>query len=70
MNPLTKLSRREDIWTAETVQYGLTLRTIIGLAEAERYLLYRCVPQHVVDRVLSVKALPRRHRGASKLEVE
>jgi hypothetical protein len=70
MNPLSKLSRREDMWTAETVQYGLALRTIVGLAEAERYLLYRCVPQHVVDRVLSVTALPRRHRGAKQLLVE
>jgi len=60
MHPLTQYTRREDFLTAETVEYGLTLRKVIGLAEAQRYLLSRCVPQHVVDRVLSVAALPRR----------
>ncbi|MYN01422.1 hypothetical protein GTP41_04830 [Pseudoduganella sp. DS3] len=60
MDQLTKPTRREDLWTAETVQYGVTLRTIIGLAEAQRYLLSRCVPLHVVERVLSVAEQPRR----------
>lgn len=60
MDTLAKPTRREDIWTAETVQYGVTLRTVIGLAEAQRYLLSRCVPLHVVERVLSVAAQPHR----------
>ena len=60
MNQRAKSTRRKDVWTAETVQYGVALRTIIGLPEAQRYLLSRCVPLHVVERVLAVTALPRR----------
>ncbi|WP_395398744.1 hypothetical protein ACHMW6_18375 [Pseudoduganella sp. UC29_106] len=60
MSNLTKVIRREDILTAELVQYGIALRGIIGLAEARRYLLSRCVPLTVVERVLSIGGFPRR----------
>ena len=60
MSNLTKVIRREDILTAELVQYGIALRSIIGLAEARRYLLSRCVPLKVVERVLSIGGFPRR----------
>lgn len=60
MSNLTKVVRREDVWTAELVQYGVALRSIIGLAEARRYLLSRCVPLKVVERVLSLRGFPRR----------
>jgi hypothetical protein len=60
MNNAPAGTRRHDVWMTELVQYGVTLRTIIGRAEAHRYLLSRCVPQHVVDRVLSYLEGPRR----------
>ena len=63
-------ARREDMWTAATVQYGVTLRPVIGLAEAQRYLLSRCVPLHVVERVLSASAQPRRRLPSAKLTIE
>ncbi|MCE3262485.1 MAG: hypothetical protein K0R43_1564 [Pseudoduganella sp.] len=67
MGKAYEISRREDVWTAEIVQYGVTLCAIIGLAEAQRYLLSRCVPIHVVERVLTVPGAPRRLQGAPKL---
>lgn len=67
MGQTYEVSRREDRWTAEIVQYGVTLCSIIGLAEAQRYLLSRCVPLHVVERVLAIPGAPRRFHGAPKL---
>lgn len=60
MNNSPAGTRRRDVWMTELVQYGITLRSIIGRAEAHRYLFSRCVPQHVVDRVLSYLGGPRR----------
>lgn len=60
MKPNTETTRRENAWMAAIVQYGITLRTIIGLASARRYLLSRCVPLHVVERVLFAPAEERR----------
>lgn len=60
MNNAPVGTRRRDVWMTELVEYGVTLRSIIGRAEAQRYLLSRCAPQHVVDRVLSHLGRPRR----------
>lgn len=70
MNTVFEATRRQDVWMAELVQYGITLRPIIGLAEAQRYLLSRCVPLHVVERVLSVLGVPRRALTCSNLHAE
>lgn len=60
MNNVPEVTRRHDACMTELVQYGVTLRRIIGVAEAHRYLLSRYVPRHVVDRVLSYLGGPRR----------
>jgi hypothetical protein len=60
MKDAAKVVRRIDIWTAETVQYGVALRSVIGADEARRYVQSQCVPLHVVERVLSGTGLPRR----------
>lgn len=53
MRTIPEKERRRDWRMAELVQYGMTLRAVIGLAEAQLYLLSRCVPPHVVDRALN-----------------
>ncbi|WP_395398764.1 hypothetical protein ACHMW6_18440 [Pseudoduganella sp. UC29_106] len=60
MQDCTDKSRREDQWTAAIVQYAIALSDIVGIASAERYLLSRCVPLCVVQRVLSGHADLRR----------
>ena len=53
MRKIPENERRWDCQMAELVQYGMVLRSIIGLVEAQRYLLSRCVPPHVIERALS-----------------
>jgi len=53
MRTIPENERRRDCQMAELVQYGMMLRSIIGLAEAQRYLLSRCVPPHVIERALN-----------------
>lgn len=62
----TDSTRRENQWMAAIVQYGITLNSIIGIAGAERYLLSRCVPLHVVERVLSASVDSRRSTARTK----
>jgi hypothetical protein len=53
MKTILEKERRRDWRMAELVHYGMTLRAVIGLAEAQRYLLSRYVPPHVVHRALN-----------------
>lgn len=60
MNEKSVITRREDVWTAAIVQYGIVLSSIVGIAGAQRYLLSRCIPLHVIERVLCAPIDARR----------
>jgi len=38
MNEKPEITRREDVWSAAIVQYGIALSSIVGIASAQRYL--------------------------------
>jgi hypothetical protein len=66
MRKIIEKERRLDWRMAELVQYGMTLRAIIGLAEAQRYLLSRYVPPHVVNRALNAVGPRPSQRGSHR----
>ncbi|WP_426338211.1 hypothetical protein ACN9MZ_17300 [Pseudoduganella sp. S-14] len=70
MNENSEITRREDVWTAALVQYGITLSSIVGIAAAQRYLLSRCIPLHVVERVLCSPIDGRRTPSRAKVHTD
>ncbi|WP_342114475.1 hypothetical protein [Pseudoduganella sp. OTU4001] len=70
MNENTGTTRREDVWTAAVVQYGIVLSSIVGVAGAQRYLLSRCIPLRVVERVLCAPIDSRRTPTRAKMQTE
>jgi hypothetical protein len=70
MNENSKITRRADVWTAAMVQYGITLSSIVGIAAAQRYLLSRCIPLHVVECVLCSPIDARRTPSRAKVHTD
>ena len=70
MNEKSEITRREDVWTAAIVQYGIVLSSIVGIAGAQRYLLSRCIPLHVMERVLCAPIDARRTPMRAKVPTE
>jgi hypothetical protein len=52
------------------VQYGIVLSSIVGIAGAQRYLLSRCIPLHVIERVLCAPIDARRTPMRAKVPTE
>jgi len=70
VNENSEIARREDAWTAAIVQYGIALSAIVGIASAQRYLLSRCIPLHVIERVLCAPIDARRTPTRAKVQTE
>lgn len=70
MNEKSEITRREDVWTAAIVQYGIVLSSIVGIASAQRYLMSRCIPLHVIERVLCAPIDTRRTPMRAKVPTE
>lgn len=70
MNENSKITRREDVWTAAVVQYGIVLSSIVGIAGAQRYMQSRCIPLHVIERVLCAPIDARRTSTHAKVAAE
>jgi len=70
VNENSEIARREDIWTAAIVQYGIALSAMVGIASAQRYLLSRCIPLHVIERVLCAPIDARRTTTRAKVQTE
>jgi len=70
VNENSEIARREDAWTAAIVQYGIALSAIVGIASAQRYLLSRCIPLHVIERVLCAPIDARRTPMRAKVPTE
>jgi len=70
MNGNSETTRREDVWTAAMVQYGIALSSIVGIAAAQRYLLARCIPLQVIERVLCSPIDARRTPSRAKVHTD
>jgi len=70
MNGNSEITRREDVWSAAIVQYGIVLSSIVGIADAQRYLQSRCIPLHVIERVLCAPIDARRIPTRAKVPTE
>ncbi|KQV54789.1 MULTISPECIES: hypothetical protein [unclassified Duganella] len=70
MNNNSEIVRREDVWSAANVQYGILMSAIVGIAGAQRYLLSRRIPLHVIERVLSAPIDARRTPTRAKVPTE
>ena len=70
MNGNSEITRREDVWSAAIVQYGIVLSSIVGIAGAQRYLQSRCIPLHVIERVLCATIDARRTPTRAKVPTE
>jgi hypothetical protein len=70
MNVNPEIARREDVWSAAIVQYGIALSSIVGIAGAQRYLLSRCIPLHIIERVLCAPIDARRMPARAMVHTE
>lgn len=63
-------SRGVKVWSTAIVQYGIVLSSIVGIAGAQRYLQSRCIPLHVIERVLCAPIDARRIPTRAKVPTE
>lgn len=63
-------SRGVKVWSTAIVQYGIVLSSIVGISDAQRYLQSRCIPLHVIERVLCAPIDARRIPTRAKVPTE
>lgn len=68
MNENSKITRREDVWTAAMVQYGITLSSIVGIAAAQLSAICCLVafPYTSSSACFAHPSMPAAHRHARK----
>jgi len=64
---MSERQRRSDEPTANAVARGLNILAVRDADVARRYMQHKCVPDHVIERVLDRPGLRRRESAAQSI---